>query len=108
MRSTVKEFVPDEPATLTSDFQTGVFVSKQLNSARLVSPSEFSFNMGKANQEVYSNSNNLSHIYGPNKQLEDPSNLRDLGKTETQKKFKTMRKTEICTKWEAGFCKWGD
>lgn len=23
-------------------------------------------------------------------------------------KFQTMRKTEICTKWESSYCKWGD
>ena len=31
-----------------------------------------------------------------------------VAKTETQQKFQTMRKTEICTKWESGFCKWGN
>ena len=108
MKAPVKEFVPVESMKINTDFVNGAFNQKQMNSARLVSTNEFAFNLNSRNQEVYSNYQ--ANVLDSNRIQEDVirNNQREPEKTETQRKFKTMRKTEICTKWEAGFCKWAD
>ena len=108
MKAPSKEFVPAESMKINTDIANGAFNQKQMNSARLVSTNEFAFNLNSQNQEVYSNYQ--ANVLNSNRMQEDVirNNQREPEKTETQRKFKTMRKTEICTKWEAGFCKWAD